>query len=161
MNVVTPNIAAFLATIRHSEGTDKYPDPYAVCFAGKFTIIDFSNHPAVLGTWHGEPLDFLGPAYVGKKSTAAGAYQIIKPTWLSLKAKLTLPDFTAPSQDDAAVQLIKEAHALDLVFAGRIGDAITACRGIWASLPGSSANQPQKSFAELINVYGNSGGGFA
>jgi muramidase (phage lysozyme) len=154
------NINAFLAMIRHSEGTDKAPDPYAVTFGYKFTITDFSDHPAVLGTWKGEPLDFLGSRYAGEVSTAAGAYQIIKPTWITLKRRLSLPDFTAPSQDAAAVGLIREARALDLVNGGQIAAAIDLCHGIWASLPGSTSGQPQVKMAELIQAYTNNGGGF-
>lgn len=147
--------------ISHSEGTDKAADPYRVVYGYKHTIADLRDHPAVTGEWMGESLESLGPAYKGLHSTAAGKYQITKPTWLGLQAILKLPDFTGPSQDDAAVQLIKNKHALDLVFAGRVGDAITACRSIWASLPGSNVGQPTRSFAELINAYGNAGGGFA
>lgn len=158
---MTPNIQAFLAMISHSEGTDRAPNPYAVCYGYKFTITDFSDHPAVLGTWKGEPLDSLGPTYKGLHSTAAGRYQVTKPTWLGIQVILKLPDFTPTSQDDAAVQLIKNAHALDLVFAGRVGEAITACRGIWASLPGASSGQPQRTFAQLLNAYSSAGGGFA
>ena len=158
---MTPNVSAFLAMIRHSEGTDKYPDPYRVCFGGRHTIANLSDHPAVTGEWIGEPLDFLGPSYVGQHSSAAGAYQIIRSTWQNLKATLHLPDFTGPSQDDAAIQLIKEKKALDLVFAGQVTDAINACRSIWASLPGSGVGQPTRTFADLINAYGSAGGGFA
>jgi muramidase (phage lysozyme) len=158
---VSPNLAAFLATIRHSEGTDKYPDPYAVCFAGKFVITDFSDHPAVLGPWHGEPLDFLGPAYVGKVSTAAGAYQIIRPTWVALKHALGLHDFGPDAQDAAATRLIYDAGAIDLVNGGQVADAIARCSGIWASLPGSTSGQPQQKLADLISAYADKGGAFA
>lgn len=155
------NLAAFLAMTRHSEGTDKAPDPYRVVYGYSHTIQDLSNHPAITGEWRGEPLDHLGPAYVGKISTAAGAYQIIKPTWISLKARLGLPDFTVPSQDAAATELIREAGALDLVNAGRVAEAIGRCHGIWASLPGSTSGQPQRTMADLIQAYGNHGGAFA
>ena len=111
--------------------------------------------------WPGESLDSLGPAYKGLISTAAGAYQITKHTWTALQAKLNLPDFTGPSQDDGAIQLIKEKGGLDLLFGGRISDAILACKGIWASLPGSNSGQPQAKLTDLINVYGNAGGSFA
>ncbi len=158
---MSPNLTAFLALIRFSEGTDKAPDPWAVCFGYKFTITDFSDHPAVLGTWHGEPLDFLGPAYVGKISTAAGAYQIIVGTWRTCKSILHLPDFTAPSQDAAATELIREHGALNLVNSGQVADAINKCHGIWASLPGSTSGQPQRSFADLIRAYTSAGGAFA
>lgn len=158
---MTPNVSAFLATIRHSEGTDRAADPYRVTYGYKYTIVSLADHPAVTGEWTGEPLDSLGAQYKGKHSSAAGAYQIILPTWLDMKALLKLPDFTASSQDDAAIQLIKNKHALDLIFAGRVAEAITACRGIWASLPGGGSGQPQRSFADLINTYSMNGGAFA
>lgn len=155
------NLEAFLATIRHSEGTDKAPNPYAVTYGYQFTITDFSDHPAVLGTWHGESLANLGPAYAGLVSTAAGAYQLIKPTWLALKARLNLPDFGPPSQDAAATSLIREKGALDLVNGGQVANAIELLHGTWASLPGSDSGQPQAKLADLIQVYTQSGGAFA
>lgn len=164
---MTPNVSAFLHMISVSEGTDRASDSYRVCYGFKHTIIDLNYHPAcprppmMEPEWHGESLENLGPAYKGLISTAAGRYQITKHTWMALQAKLNLPDFSGPSQDDAAIQLIKEKGALDLVFGGRVGEAITACSGIWASLPGSNSGQPQKRFADLINAYGNAGGGFA
>jgi muramidase (phage lysozyme) len=158
--MVATNLAAFLATIRHSEGTGRAPDPYAVVYGYAFTITDFSDHPAALG-WHGESLANLGPAYAGKVSTAAGAYQIILPTWRSLKRRLNLPDFTGASQDAAATELIREAGALNLVNTGQVADAIALCHGIWASLPGSTSGQPQRTMAELVHAYTQAGGAFA
>src|SRR5271157_5160354 len=140
--------------IRHSEGTDKAPDPYAVTFGYQFTITDFSDHPAVLGTWTGEH-------YSGGFSTAAGAYQIIKSTWLALKARLHIPDFSANSQDAAATELIRERSAMDLVNGGQVADAIERCSSIWASLPGSTSGQPQAKLANLIQAYQSNGGGLA
>lgn len=154
------NRSAFLALIRHAEGTDKAPDPYAVCFGGKFTITDFSDHPAVLGTWKGEPLDFLGPQYAGMYSTAAGAYQVIKRTWEACKKELHLPDFSPNSQSAAAILLITQAGAIQLVDAGRIVDAIGKCSGIWASLPGSNSGQPQADIAALLQAYSQAAGAF-
>lgn len=158
---MTPNVAAFLSMICHSEGTDRAPDPYRCCYAFKHTIADLSDHPAVTGEWMGEPLDSLGPRYVGEVSTAAGRYQIIKGTWLRAKQVLALSDFTGQCQDDAAILLIKEAGAFAMINAGQIGDAITKCSGIWASLPGSVAGQPTSIFADLLNVYTKDGGAFA
>src|SRR5882757_6311240 len=158
---MTPNLSSFLSTIRHAEGTDKYPNPYAVCFANKFTIKDFSEHPTVIGTWHGERLDFLGPAYAGKISTAAGAYQIIAPTWRTCKRLLHLPDFSPASQDAAAIELIREHGALDLVNSGQISAAIEACHGVWSSLPGSTPGQPQAKLSDLVQFYSVNGGAFA
>ena len=155
---MTPQLAAFLAVIRRSEGTDKYPNPWAVCFEGKFTITDFTDHPAIMGTWHGESLDFLGPEYVGKVSTAAGAYQLIKPTWALCKAALQLPDFSANSQDSAALYLIRNAGAEALIGRGDVSGAIYACRHIWASLPGSNVGQPMAKLSELLEFYGEQPG---
>jgi muramidase (phage lysozyme) len=166
----TPNLQAFLATLSHSEGTDRAADPYRVTYAFKYEIHDLAYHPAEVrndGTceWHGEKLPDamciaagLHPPCV---STAAGRYQITKATWLRLKVLLQLRNFGPDSQDDCAVQLIKERGALDLIFAGEIAAAISKCSGEWASLPGSSAQQPQRTFAQLLNAYSTAGGGFA
>jgi lysozyme len=155
------NLDAFLAMIRASEGTDKYPDPYRVCFGGRHTIADLSDHPAATGEWKGEPLDSLGPNYKGLVSTAAGAYQIIRPTWAGCKLILRLADFSPASQDAAATLLIKERGAFDLVNAGQIAEAIQKCATTWASLPGGGSGQPQHTVAQLLNWYGNSGGAYA
>jgi lysozyme len=155
------NIQAFLAMVRFSEGTAKYPDPYRVCFEGRHMIADLSDHPSVTGEWLGERLDFLGPAYAGMHSDAAGAYQIIKPTWLGCKRILNLHDFTKPSQDAAATLLIKQKGALDLVNGGQVQAAIGLCASIWASLPGSSSGQPEQRLAQLIGAYSSAGGAFA
>ncbi|MGA7524689.1 MAG: glycoside hydrolase family 104 protein [Acidobacteriaceae bacterium] len=150
------NIDAFLATLRHSEGTDLYPNPYAATFACNvthFMISDFSDHPHALG-W---------PGYLwnGIHDTASGAYQITYPTWITLKARLHLADFTPPSQDAAAIELIRETGALDLVNTGQVVDALSKCRNIWASLPGSQSGQPQAKMSDLVQFYTENGGGFA
>jgi muramidase (phage lysozyme) len=179
---VTPNMAAFLTMTSVSEGTDNVQDanrvavdPYRTTFQGELSpgvkkpmhvIVDLNWHPAEVrpdGTreWGGESLAFLGPRYIGEVSTAAGRYQITKPTWLRCKAILLLNNFGPGAQDDVAVQLIKEVHALDLVNSGQIALAINQCHGIWASLPGSQAGQPITPFAKLLATYGDAGGGFA
>jgi muramidase (phage lysozyme) len=158
---MTPNVAAFLTMISHAEGTDRAPDPYRCCFGFKHTIVNLSQHPAISGEWMGESLAFLGANYAHSISTAAGRYQITRPTWSGLQTVLNLPDFTGTSQDDAAIQLIKEHKALDLIFAGRVEDAIAQCSGVWASLPGSKSGQPQRQLVDLIDAYGTAGGSFA
>jgi muramidase (phage lysozyme) len=150
---MTPNAQAFLSMIQISEGTAKAPNPYAVTFGEAFTIQDFSDHPHALG-WPG----FL---WKGIHETASGAYQITYPTWVRMKAKLGLSDFSAFSQDAAALELIREAKALEAVNGGRVTDAIAACSGIWASLPGSTSRQPQTKLGTLVQAYSAAGGGFA
>lgn len=156
------NTAAFLAMIRNAEGTDRRPDPYRVCYGYAHTIADLSDHPAVTGEWRGEKLPDaicsgagLGPGCV---STAAGAYQLIRPTWLDVKRKLGLTDFSAASQDAAAVYLIKRRGALDDVQAGRLGDAIAKVAREWASLPGAGYGQPERRLAGLSDAFTRAGG---
>lgn len=156
--ILTQNETAFLAMVSHSEGTDRATDPYRVCFTFRHTIVDQSNHPAITGEWKGEPLDFLGPKYTGLISTAAGRYQITKHTWEALQGALNLPDFTGPSQDAAAILLIKQKGALDLVNAGDVQSAVQRCSTVWASLPYSDAGQPTKSLSALVQIYQAAGG---
>jgi muramidase (phage lysozyme) len=167
---MTPNLQAFLTMISHAEGTDRAPDAYRCCFGFKHEINDLAYHPAEIRPdgsreWRGEQLPDAMCIDAGLPppcfSTAAGRYQIRLKTWLGLKAQLQLKNFSPDSQDDAAVQLLKDCGALDLIFANDIAAAITKCSGIWASLPGNPAKQPQKSFAQLLNVYQGAGGGFA
>lgn len=152
------NAQAFLAMIAHSEGTDRAADPYRVCYSYRHTIKDLSDHPAITGEWPGESIASLGPAYAGKISTAAGKYQIIKPTWLTCKRALDLPDFSPASQDLAALYLIKRRGALDDIQAGYIAEAIAKCRNEWASLPGGDSGQPQRQLDALLAVFSNAGG---
>jgi lysozyme len=89
----------------------------------------------------------------GCVSTAAGAYQLIKPTWVRLRDRLNLPDFSPLSQDRAAVGLLEEIGAVDLIYAGDIEGAIKKASKIWASLPGSTAQQNPKALAYALNRF--------
>ena len=156
------NIKAMGDTIAKSEGTFNSGDPYRVCFGYKHTIIDFSDHPAITGEWRGEPLSAamckgagLGPSCV---STAAGKYQIIKPTWLKLKAALKLPDFSSESQDRAMVELLRQRGALEFVKAGEFSKAVFAARKEWASLAGAGYGQGERSIEWLTAKFTESGG---
>ncbi|MCV2361657.1 glycoside hydrolase family 104 protein [Paucibacter sp. TC2R-5] len=153
------NTAAFLTLIDYSEGTSKGGrDPYRTCYGYRHTINSFADHPAVTGEWSGESIANLGPQYAGQVSTAAGRYQIIKPTWLMCKRALNLPDFSPDSQDKAAVYLIRKRGALDAIEAGRVAEAVAKCRQEWASLPGAGYGQPERRLTALIDAYTNAGG---
>lgn len=156
------NCQAFLTMIATSEGTERASDPYAVCYGYRHEIADFSDHPALTGEWPGEPLDNLGPTYAGKVSTAAGRYQIIRPTWKGCKRALGLTDFEPDSQDAAALYIVQEAGALDDVKAGRFDDAVAKCAGQWASLPGANApGQAMRRLDDLRAAYLSAGGALA
>ncbi|QAZ41584.1 endolysin [Methylibium sp. Pch-M] len=156
------NTAAFLSMLRSAEGTDRRADPYRVCYGYAHTIEDMSDHPAVTGEWRGAKLPDaicsgagLGPGCV---STAAGAYQLIRPTWLECKRKLGLTDFSPASQDAAAVYLIRRRGALEDVQAGRLSDAIAKVAKEWASLPGAGYGQPERRLAGLSDAFARAGG---
>lgn len=151
------NCAAWIATIGQAEGAD-----YSTCYGYSFTITDYSDHPAVLGTWPGVKLSDtmcanagFGPGCI---STAAGKGQITRPTWLRLKAKLGLTDFSPASQDQAILQLTAERGALEAVKSGDLATAASRCRNEWASLPGNYAGQGQRSMSQLAQWFAAAGG---
>lgn len=146
------NIAAFLDMLAHAEGTILYGEAngYNVLVGGGI-FTDYADHPR-------ERVQL--PAY-GIASTAAGRYQFLSRTWDDLAQRFDLPDFSPASQDAGAIQLIRQCQALDKVREGRIEEAIHACRRIWASLPGAGYGQPERSTAELVQVYREAGGRLA
>lgn len=156
------NIRAFLAAIRVGEGTSA-SNGYSVLFGGA-TFASFDEHPALLGWGGGRLSDAMcrgagfGPGCV---STAAGAFQINKPTWVRVRDKLGLSDFSPASQDAAALELISEKGALNDVRAGRVADAVGKVRKVWASLPGAGYGQGEVMLSNFINNYANAGGAIA
>src|SRR6185369_12020407 len=78
------------------------------------------------------------------KSSAAGAYQWMPPSWDEIDAKYGLKDFSPANQDIGFVGLLVKRHALDDIIAGRFEQAIKKCCWEWASLPGSPYGQPIK-----------------
>lgn len=156
------NVDALLEAIARAEGTIGRGDPYRVAFGYRVTIKNLSDHPAITGEWMGEKLPDnqckaagFGPGCV---STAAGKYQITRTTWRKLKPRLNLRDFSPASQDAAAVELLRECGALALIQAGQFEAAVRAARRIWASLPGSGYEQPERSMAWLQDRYTEAGG---
>ena len=74
----------------------------------------------------------------GDTSDAAGAYQIKASTWDQQKKKLGLKDFTLPSQQKAAVGILKDIGALEHIKNGEFEKANELAKNQWASLPGST-----------------------
>lgn len=142
------NIAAFLDTLAHAEGTPCFghKDGFNVIVGGE-TFNSYDDHPHQL-VWL--------PAYQ-IHSGAAGRYQFLMRTWDDLAERFYLPDFTPASQDLGAIHLIRQYKALELTHDGRIRDAIYACRKIWASLQGAGAGagygQRELATEELLSIY--------
>lgn len=156
------NLRAFLYMIRAAEHEPRFSDGerYGL-FYSSIPFTDYSDHPAITGEVQPvrlpdrfcKPAGFNPPCY----STAAGAYQIIRPTWQRVRAAGSwgprLPDFSPASQDEAARRLLIEARALPLIERGEIAEAIGKVSRIWASLPGSTAQQGAHSLSHVLNLY--------
>lgn len=144
-----PNVRAFLKAIRLGEGTSDDAGYYRIVGGQMFN--DDSQHPNVRV--------FIKRYDVW--STAAGAYQIIGPTWRALVKQYGFPDFSSDCQDEAAVALIAGRKALQDVKEGRFDEAVAKCSLEWSSLPGSQAGQRTEDMADVKKVYIDSGGTFA
>lgn len=160
------NVRAFLEVLKRCEGTANAADPYRVCYAYRHTIDSFADHPAITGEWRGEPLTAQQCAGAGLGSgcisTAAGAYQITRPTWKGVRTKIGAADFSPAWQDAAAVQLLKDCGAWSKLQQGDMQGAVASARRTWASLPGANyAGQGMRSMEQVAAWYGAAGGGTA
>jgi len=148
------NVKAFLAMIRHGEGTTG-PNGYRTLFGGKL-FDSYSKHPNIC------------VPYKTTCSTAAGAYQFLNKTWNMIRTRVAgLDDFSPDNQDKAAIYLLDYRGVLDDVKAGNFERAIngwsksTGANKEWASLPNSPYGQPMVTMAKAKDLYKNAGGTLA
>jgi lysozyme len=153
-------VAAFLYMIRASEHVfprDVENDAAYNIFYGGARFNDLSDHPVNTGEMKPVKLpDAMCRAAgfsPGCVTTAAGAYQIIRPTWNRVRDKLGLVDFSPESQDRAAIELLEESGAMELLGLDDIEGAIRVASKVWASLPGSTAQQRPKALAYALDRY--------
>jgi muramidase (phage lysozyme) len=132
MTIVTKeeaDVAAFLKLIRFAEHHTDSDDVYFLLYGGKQRFLDTGKHPNQrVKAW-------------GKESTAAGAYQILYPTWYEAWKKGIVTDFSKASQDKLAIEKLRSRHALGYVQQGDIDHAIPLLRNEWTSLPGASQSK--------------------
>jgi len=149
-DIGNPNVAAFLAMIRHCEIGERYSNPYNVYYGGKI-FSNTSDHPVNTGECQ---------RVITKWGTtsAAGAYQFEVATWNGLGGKDRYGDFGPGAQDMAATELIAQTGALDDVENGNFFAAVQKVGHLWASLPSSTSGQPSHTWDEVALVYGNAGG---
>ena len=134
-------VNAFLAAIRRFESGGDYSILYG---GGHF--LGFDKHPKIA-----VPINL--PGYEGKKSTAAGAYQINWPTYTDFAPGLGITDFSPASQDAIALAIVKRTGAYDALIAGDIESAFRLASSRWASLPGSTAGQNPKSVDTVLSWF--------
>jgi lysozyme len=155
-------VPAFMYMIRSAENrmvtndSDRYNR-----FYGNSTFTDMSDHPVNTGEKKGVPLPAsmcraagLNPGCV---STAAGAYQIIRPTWDQVRETGAwgdrLPDFSPASQDEAARRLMLESGIVDALESNDFSGALSKASKVWASLPGSTARQGGITVAQASQLF--------
>lgn len=137
------NVQAWLAVLRHAEGTASRKNPYGTAFTGA----SFNNNKPHPGTVYRSS---------GYASAAHGAYQFMPDTWKGVWGGRNLP-MTQANQDLAAVKLM-QARGVDPTKP-LTREALAKLAPEWASLPtltGKSAyGQPVKAFNELMKVFNN------
>lgn len=147
------NVVAFLDMLAVSEGTSTTPgsdDGYNVLVGGEL-FQGYADHPRKL----------VRLERLGISSTAAGRYQLLARYYDAYKTQLKLPDFGPLSQDLIAIQQIRERRAIALIQAGKLAEAISECKTIWASLPGAGYGQHEQSYDKLASTYLDYGGAIA
>jgi len=154
------DVQAFLYMIRsceHRFPTDVVDDDCYEIFYGGTRFADLSDHPVITGELAPVPLpDHMckaaglnSPCY----STAAGAYQMIRPTWTRLRDQLDLEDFSKDSQDCAAVELLRQNGIIAMIEAGEIEAAIKKAGKVWAGLPGNTYQQSPKQLKYALDRF--------
>jgi muramidase (phage lysozyme) len=150
---VLNQLKAFRDVIAYAEGTDRPEvqesnhNGYDVIVGGSL-FTDFSAHP--------RKLVYL-PAYK-IKSSAAGRYQQIWPTWNALRKRLGLRDFSPRSQDAACDELLRGCGARGPLLDGNFDLACRKANRLWASLPGSPYGQRTENLATLRRIFTAKGG---
>jgi muramidase (phage lysozyme) len=153
------NVVRFLDLIAFSEGTSTSiytkDDGYDVLVSG----VPGSASPHVFSSFADHPFIHLPAVLWATKphnmySTAAGRYQQMLHDWGYYKNLLKLADFSPLSQDEVALQHIRESKALVPLQQGNIEHAINLCSNIWASFPGNNYGQAGgKHLQVLIDWY--------
>jgi muramidase (phage lysozyme) len=155
--VKDPRVKAMLDVIGFTEGTGTdygkivnglvLKSPFFPNLVGQrnVRITDLTRHPEI-----------LVQVRIGLNSQAAGRYQFLFGTWKEQK----MPDFTAPSQDIAAVKLFKIQKMIEPLLLGQIDVAVYKGAPRWASLPTKTGGsywggQPARKISEIKQLYAN------
>lgn len=148
-----------IRSCEHTAASVSSGDDYQTFYGGSL-FWDLSDHPTNTGEMPGVPLSAQMCINAGFSdgvcvSTAAGAYQITRPTWNEIRdyGGTHLPDFTPESQDVAALRLLSKIGALPLIDAGNIQAALPKIGTRWASIPGAIGKQGQRSMDFALSKF--------
>jgi lysozyme len=130
-----PQVRAALDTIAWAEGGKSYNTLFG---GGTFTGSQHPNRPVTAG---------------GYTSTAAGRYQFLHRTWIEIKNRLGLADFSAMNQDIAALDLINQRGQLGTLLSGNFEGMMRGLGCAWAALPYATCGQPRRPLASTMNYY--------
>lgn len=136
-----PNVRAFLGMISDAEGTNS--NGYATAFGGG-RIPSLETHP-------NKASHITDNAGHEVTTTAAGRYQVNKPTWDEFSRKVGVSDFSPQSQDLVALGIIRQEGALQDVLSGNFDAAVQKVGNRWASLPTSTADQNTRGWDFIHN----------
>lgn len=157
LTTIADPVQAFLYMIISCEhsGDDVRTGRAFRVFYGGSTFSDMSDHPVITGEKKGVPLPDhmcvnagINPPCV---STAAGAFQMTKPTWLAFRGPGD--QFDEPGQVNAARRILDNLGATAAIHHGDIAGAIRLAGQRWASLPGARGAQPQRSMAFALGAF--------
>ncbi|MYM41186.1 paar repeat-containing protein [Pseudoduganella sp. CY13W] len=145
------NVQAFLKAIGEAEGGG-YDFKFGAVKGRKndsWRFTDFSTHPG---------------AGKGGVTTAAGLYQITKPTWHDHGENgMGLTDFTPETQDLIAVSILRRRRVIEKIEEGDIEAGVFQASLQWAALPMGRGQpgrykQPYFKFEHFEEVYKAAGG---
>ncbi len=130
-----PHVRAALDTIAWAEGGKSYNTLYG---GGSFSGTQHPNRAITAG---------------GYTSTAAGRYQFLYRTWIEIKNRLGLADFTGPNQDIAALDLINQRGQLQRLVGGDFEGMLKGLGCAWAALPYATCGQKMRPLSQTLNYY--------
>lgn len=153
MQKINQNRRAFLHMITRSEIPNSL---YKISDSGYAAIVGNSLFPRLPNgkfDYSTHPNQKRYIKNLGLFSTAAGAYQILYRYWVAYQKQLGLKDFSPASQDQIAMQLLKECNCLSDIDIGDVATAIKKCNSRWASLPGNMDGQHKNKMSECLAWY--------
>ena len=153
-----PRLCAFLDMLKVSElGEEliaKSDDGYNVLVGST------PAHPNLFTGYTDHPRILVHLPNLGISSSAAGAFQIIAPTFDGLTMTSGIHSFTPVSQEYMAMILLKQCGAFPHILKGGLANpmetatAIARAAPVWASLPGAGYGQHENRMLDLLRIYG-------